>query len=203
MKKMNSTVFVTEANNKKNKKASESKALFLKLGICAAACAFVMLVKYADTFNKTASDLAVTAKYDAGSVDSDSEYDELGKLQFVELPGILEVFSPSNKYPLPIETVNIEMLSDEYEVKLESKNEQYIKVHDNCSVKSCETDNIVLSFDGDYEISYNGKMDVTVEEGQTLKQGDTIGKIASNEMLLIKTNLSGRPVSPKEVFKIN
>ncbi len=202
MKKMNSTGFVTETNNQKSKKSNENSALLLKLGICAAACAFVMLIKYADMNNITASDLAVTAKYDAVSVDS-SEYDELGKLQFVELPGILEVFSPSSKYKLPIETSDVKILDNDDGASLTSKNEQYIKVSDNSFVKLCEDNTVVLVFDGDCEVSYSGNMEITVEEGQNLKEGDTIGKIASNEVLTLKTHLSGRPINPKEVFLID
>lgn len=212
MKKMNLTDFVTETNRKKSKNAGENLSLFVKLGICAAACAFVMLVKYADMNNNTtASDLAVTAKYGAVSAlaktdieeTENDEYGEMGKLQFVELPGILEVFAPSGKFELPIEAEKAENDGENEDdvLTLKSEKEQYIKASEDCTVKVCENNSVILSFKGDYEVTYGGKIDISVEEGQSLKKGDTIGKIAADEVLTLKTDLSGRPINPKEVFE--
>ncbi|MBQ9832891.1 MAG: hypothetical protein IJO48_04075 [Clostridia bacterium] len=197
MKKMKSTQFITEKTNKNDAKRFNGMGMFIKLGVCASVCALVMLVKIADMKDTTASYSAVYAEYDAVSAQKD---DELGKLRFVELPGILQVFSTSDRYELPLKNCEIQAVEENNELVIKSNGEQYVSAAARCSVKTAENNTVTVSFDGDCEVSYAGNMEINVEEGQMLKEGDTIAKIASGETLTVRTNIAGRPVDPQEVF---
>lgn len=195
MRKMKATAFTTENSNKK-RTYNKNLGLYAKLVACTAACVLVLVAKIADENNSLVTDVELGAQYQ--SVAGMNENDELGKLQFVELPGILEVFSPSHKQKLPIKSR--ETTQNDNGITVISDMEQYVSVFGDCRVKKAEGNTVELVFDGDVEVSYTGDMSVSVEEGQRLKEGDTIGKIAAGEGLKIETKLSGRPVNPREVF---
>ena len=194
MRKMKATAFTTENGNKK--RSNRNLGLYAKLIACTAACVLVLVAKIADENRSSVSENELRAEYQ--SVSGMNENDELGKLQFVELPGILEVFSSSYKQKLPIKSR--ETTQNDNEIRVISDMEQYVSVFGNCRVKRAENNTVELVFDGDIEVSYTADMSISVEEGQRLKEGDTIGKIAAGEELKLETKLAGRPVNPREVF---
>ena len=100
----------------------DATSMLVKCGICAAACALVLLLKWIGT---PATDSALQTVKEA--VNEESELDDmLGKLKFVELPGILEVFSISGKLQPPIEASESESLRDSTLLVLNSVQEQYV-----------------------------------------------------------------------------
>ncbi|HMM30309.1 MAG TPA: M23 family metallopeptidase [Clostridia bacterium] len=178
-------------------------SMFVKLGICAFMCALVLLLS---ALQNGAND-AVGASYTADS-STDDEFDEtLGKLKFVELPGILEVFAAQDKIALAVNYDAAELLADDTMLMLVSAAAQTVSLPVDGRVKAIGEDDklggyVCITSANDSEIQYYGLSSISVEEGQSLKALDSLGVIEAGESLFIKVNVSGRPENPTQFFEV-
>jgi len=190
-----------------NKKESETKnnarSMLTKIGVCAAACALVLLLKWIDTPMTNAAIDSVKI-----ATGEESEFDEmLGKLRFVELPGILSVFSSNDKFPSPVEFTSASIGSEDTVLALSVKTRQTATAASNVMVKTIGMDEVLgqyvsLITKDDVEISYYGLTSVTVEEGQLLRPADDVGGIAEEGTLYITVRKGGQPMRPLDYFNI-
>lgn len=171
--------------------------MFIKFGICAAACALVLLINWMEAPPSVSVGGGPNAEQQ-----SESE-DMLGKLKFVQLPGILEVFASEDKLKVPLAFTSWELAQGDTQLFLTSESDQYVVSGADGTVKSSEEGLIALRLENDKEIVYTGNMIVHVESGQTVKAGDSLGSIGADEVLGVKVNVSGLPQNPLEEFNIS
>ncbi|NLB62321.1 MAG: M23 family metallopeptidase, partial [Clostridiales bacterium] len=132
----------------------------------------------------------------------------LGRLRFVELPSILEVFAGGDKLTLPVNYQSASL--DATSTELELKCAPYATVT-TCAegvVKSIGVDEklgmyLVIRHDDDLETLYYGFSAITVEEAQPIKKLDTLGVLSEEGLLVMKVTQYGAPKNPCEYFPVN
>lgn len=154
----------------------EGSLMALKIGICAVVFALVLLLKLVDVpFSQT----VLGGIQSALSGDEEGEDETLGKLKFVELPGILSVFAGGDSLTAPLD--GEAHLLDDYMLRFERPAGESVVVAGEGVVKAVGEDAalgpcVVVRHEGDIETYYYGLSDISVEEGQPLQRLDTIGK---------------------------
>lgn len=176
----------------------QAYGMLAKLGICAAAGALVLIGNF-----YSSADTPVSTQIDAAV----EETDGLGKLRFVELTGLLEVFSMGGKYDIPAEYSEISLLEEGTVLKLCSSAKQSVKAPDAGKVKSIGQDDSYGSYvsivtNDDREIQVYGFSSINVEEGQSVLSGDLLGYVESESQLYVRLLQAGRPGEVKDYFNI-
>ena len=183
--------------NRRNERSFSGGSMLFKLLLCIVICGGVLLLEWS---NLSPEDSTVTAS----AQEEETPLDEmLGKLKFVELPGIIEVFSSGAKPELNVEYESMYLDESGYILYLVCKQGEYVYAPQTGKVKETGRDAELGSYlslmtDDDEEIIYYGLESVIAEEGQTLSACDTIGK--ATDLIQITVNVSGRPESPQEFF---
>lgn len=196
----------TLTNKKRNKKrraisSVDATSMLIKCGVCAAACALVLLLKWIGT---PATENALQTVKDA--VTEEQDLDEmLGKLRFVELPGILEVFSSSNKMMTPILAEKTEAFRENSLLALTAGQNQYVSASLAGIIKEIGRDEALGSFvriagDEDRELYLYGLNEITVEIGQPVQPNDYVGSVQANEIVYIALSIKGKPQEPGDYF---
>ncbi|MEG1559900.1 MAG: M23 family metallopeptidase [Clostridia bacterium] len=179
--------------------------LSLKIGICAVICLLALLLKLVDTPFSAGVLNSVKTALDS---ESDSEYDEtLGKLKFVELPGLLTVFSGGDKLTAPVDSEKIVLEGDNV-LKFTNVAGESVVVSGAGMVKTVSQDEkygsfVVIKHQNDLETYYYGLKDITIEEGQPVRKLDTIGIVDGFGCLYFKVFDSGVPKNPENYLKIS
>ncbi len=183
--------------NRRNERSFSGGSMLFKLFLCIVICAGVLLLEWSNIFPQSS---AITAS----AQEESTPFDEmLGKLKFVELPGIIEVFSSGAKPELNVKYESMYVDESGYILYLACKEGEYVYAPQAGKVKETGVDAelgayLSLVTDEDEEIIYYGLESVIAEEGQSLSASDTIGK--ATELIQITVNASGRPTSPEEYF---
>ena len=216
LQRMDTTPFITEEvvaaprpryklNRSPKKRVSASKRnrkwmpspLLVKIGICGAACALMFGMKALD------APIAVQAVSGVrGAITEESEFDEmLGKLQFVELPNALEVFSTDSKMIVPVNapTAYVEPEA-KYAIWEGAPNAEVIASAAG-EVRAVGEDNMLgkyvrLMHADDLETIYYGLATIQVEEGQPIRRQDTLGTLGEDGTLRLSVLLLGEPQPP-------
>ncbi len=218
MQRMNTTQFTTEEfdaaprarqvrtfykpHPRKRAKKSEGRMhvsgqLLVKIGICAVACALILSMK--------ALDIPGTEQMVSGvrtAINEESDLDEmLGKLEFVELPDTLEVFSGESKLAVPVNAPNVSVEPAEKYAIWQNAPGAEVVASAAGEVRAIGEDAILgqyvrLTHAGDLETIYYGLETINVEEGQPIKKRDTLGTLGEDGMLRLSVLLSGEPQSP-------
>ena len=181
----------------------DATSMLIKCGVCAAACALVLLFKWAGS-PATAGALQTVKE----AVNEESELDEmLGKLKFVALPGILEVFSRSGKLDLPICATESRSLQDNTLLALTSAQQQNVNACLAGSIKETGLDKelgnyVRISSADDRDLYLYGLSTVTVEAGQPMMENDHIGSIEAGGTLFIRILVNGKPEDPLGYFMV-
>lgn len=180
-----------------------ASSMTAKIGLCALACAVALTVKL-----HSDDDAVAQTQLESGSEENGDKLDEmLGKLRFVEMPGMLEVLAPKQLMTLPIKGSATLCGTDNELVSIVSSDEQYVYARLCGSVKQIGEDGELGLFvrisDGKTEVCCCGLKDISVEEGQMLETTDSIGSAEKGDILYIETRVNGRPVSPSELFDVD
>lgn len=175
-----------------------SRSLLVKVGICAAACLMMFVMKALDEA-PAAAQMVSSVK---GAVNDETDLTEmLGKLQFVELPSALEVFSPNAHMVLPVSAPNITVSGGaEYAEWSGAPNAEVIASAAG-QVRAIGEDAMMGSYvrlqhQGDLETVYYGLADIRVEQGQPIRRQDTLGTLGEDGVLRLSVLLSGKPQPP-------
>ncbi|HHT87068.1 MAG TPA: M23 family metallopeptidase [Clostridiales bacterium] len=173
----------------------------IKIGLCVGICLVVVMVNvFLSPLMARVTQIAEEPKSTDDGV--------LGRLRFVELPGIIEVFAGGDRLTLPVNYQSASL--DATSTELELKCAPYATVT-TCAegvVKSIGIDDrlgmyIVIRHDGDIESLYYGFSAITVEEGQPIEKLDTLGVLDENGLLVMKINHSGVPKNPCDYFPVS
>ena len=174
-----------------------SGQLLVKIGICAVACALILSMKVLE--------LPGTAQVVSGvrtAINEESRLDEmLGKLEFVDLPDTLEVFSTDSKLAMPVNAPNVSVEPAlKYAIWQNAPGAEVVASAAG-EVRAIGEDTMLgryvrLTHAGDLETIYYGLDTINVEEGQPIKKRDTLGALGDDGMLRLSVLLSGKPQSP-------
>lgn len=177
------------------KEPAQGTSMLIKLGVCAAACALVLAISWA---RNAPTDPATEVT--GGETGSE---EDIGKLRFVELPGIFQVFAASDKLISPMQHTNYTYFEDEKMLQLIGDSEANVIAGGNGIVVAIETDQtyghyVKIRHSNDiYSICY-GIEDVKVEVGQPVSKFDRLGEANENGTVFFAITDVGRPVNPME-----
>jgi hypothetical protein len=179
-------------------------SMLIKIGVCCAAAALVLLIKLSGENKQD----PISALENTVATDEDELDDQLGRLKFVELPGIIEVFSSENKSILSLEYASSELLDEDTLLKIISASEQSVLINIPCEVKSMGEDPlygayVVLDMGDDTELTVYGLNELSLEDGQPLSDGDQIGSISARMALYAMVKREGRPVDPLSYLRLD
>lgn len=176
--------------------------VIVKLGLCVAMCGVILALALSKT--PAAEDTLASLK---SAINDDNQTEEtLGKLKLVQLPSILEVFSPSDSPIMPVKLKSSKLESGKYIAALYTVPGEEVRSSLSGTVKAISFDTslggyVIIEHDADIEITYYGIDGISVEAGQPVTQNSTIGIVKSGTLYLGVTR-SGRPVDPLEFLGI-
>ncbi len=179
-------------------------SMLIKLGVCCAAAALVLLIKIS-TENKSDPLSALENTVVSGEEELD---EQLGRLKFVELPGIIEVFSSERKNIISLESASSELLEENTLLKLISRADQSVLINAACAVRDVGEDALLgkyvaLDMGDDTEFVLYGLRELSLEKGQPLAEGDEIGKAGEKMALYAAVKVEGRPVDPLAYLRLD
>ncbi len=172
------------------KRVVSAASMLIKTGLCVGACAIVLM-----SAQNEKNELAMLAQAQADSEESE----DLGKLKFVSLPGIISVYAPSEKLQTPLANATVEF-GDSYAV-FTAKADQEIFSMISGNVRYISEDSklgglcvSIISPADDTELIFSGLNNCMLEEGQRVLQGDSIGAALEAEEVFVRLLKGGRPV---------
>ncbi len=177
--------------------------ILVKAGLCAAVCAGVLLLRWAQAPQDVIP--VGSLRQSAQGAEAGLPYDDsLGRLQFVELPSIIEVFASAAGPNLGLDFEAASLDSESMVATLSLNHSQSLGAPGACRVKVRGQDPALGAYvrlamaDADAEVVYYGLTDISVEEGQQLNLGDTLAQIDTQVHLAVYE--AGRPTDPLEYF---
>ncbi len=194
--------FTTEKYTASKKRLPvEHTSMLVKLGTCFAAFAVVLFIS---TVN--GQDSAPVYGED-GTYGSEAEEDDsLGRLKFVELPGIIDILG-GDTMRLGLEYSHITLLdADTVLCIFGCANMQPVPSPVNGRVKYISNDTgeyfaVSIAADDDMEVVYTGLASSGVEIGQSVLEGDTLG-LCGGHALTVQVYINGVPQEPAQLFGI-
>lgn len=177
-------------------KGDGGASMLAKMSLCALMCALVLGV------NQLGGGQAVLKAASALGAEAEEIGEEyLGKLRFVQLPGIIEVFSPSAKMRIGCSFTNSSLQQDGTLLAIEGASGQ-VAAPAGGTIKAVAEeegrDCLDVAMQDDVTVRYYGLVGATVEEGQRVAAGDTLGN--ADGTLRISVWHEGRPQDPSEYF---
>lgn len=186
--------------SKENKSHDSFGAGFLvaRLGVCALLLCGVIAVKLAgDT--KTLE--AVSAYTEPNATESE---ERLGRLKFVDLPSVIDVFAPSRAAVLPAKCEGFELKNDGFDLELlVEPGEEAVSPASGKVSEIGADDNlgrfVSIAASDDTVFTVYGLKELCVEAGQPVRQRARLGA-AEGERLIVRITRAGRPIEPAEYF---
>lgn len=175
-----------------------ARSMWMKIGICllilgAVIASEVLLLSGGETVETAA----------AGDQEDGGDGDVLGRLRFVEAGGVRSVFKVAQRWTLPVSAKTTELLEDDTLLCLVTEPGARIAVSASGEVTAVGFSEEYgayarVSHGSDLESYYYNLTDVTVEEGQPLLAGDTLGAAALDGRLYVRILRAGTPVNPTD-----
>ncbi|OQB25195.1 MAG: Stage II sporulation protein Q [Firmicutes bacterium ADurb.Bin182] len=189
------------SRRKKFKRTARNPAyaasMLIKICMCAGACALVLLIKLSNTpETNRAADAAIQTATDEPDLEQ-----MLGKLRFVELPAILSVFGDAEKLTMPVSSGTAQIVDDERMMQILTEGDSKVVASGSGTVSEIGEDDalgmyVKIRHDDDMESIYYGFSEIAVEQGQPVKQLDTLGTLNSDGILSVRVHVNGRPRNP-------
>ena len=198
----NRNEFEDGRNSNNNDKKERSVYMLVRLGVCALCFCTVLALKLSDTDNSA----MVLSSLNSALNDEYSPDGELGRLRFVQLPSIIDVFAPSDTPIMPVTVLGIRTMEDNTLLCITTSNGADVIAVLDCTVKAIGRDEqhgdyVKVICQNDIEICYYGVTSIIVEEGQPITQNSKLG-ITEGEELLIRVFDTGRPIDTAKYFDI-
>ena len=202
----------TRSKPKKHAAGRSSRLnLLLLLAACTSLFMLVFVFKLISSEN-TLDTVAVMRSLSAENGDTEKESGEkssdeqLGRLQLVELPSLIQVFSPSDKPILPLNFDNA-LVDDSSNIAriYAPSGTEVVSVLPGTVLSVSQDGNlggyVAVRCSGDIDIYYYGLTEICVERGQPVQQNSTLGRVA-NDVLCLRVFRSGRPIDPLDFLGI-
>lgn len=189
--------------------APRASGILVKAGLCAAVCAAVLLLRWAQNPEAILPDSSGLrqALSTAGETLGEGIDDTLGRLRFVELPSIIQVFSATAQPDLGVAYESASLDGDSLLATFTLGRAQPIYAPAACKVKEMGEDPALGPYlrlslvDADNELVYYGLTQISVEEGQQLAVKDTLAQAEGSFMLAVYS--AGRPTDPLAYFGLD
>lgn len=186
-----------------------ASGILVKAGLCAAVCAGVLFLNWARTTDADLTSVSgLRQALDSAGNEIRMEIDDtLGRLHFVQLPSILEVFSSSLRPELGVTYESAKLDDESLRVTLTLQEAQQLHAPAACKVKDMGEDEALGSYvrlallEADQEVVYYGLSDISVEAGQQLAVKDSLAQAQGS--LIVAVYSAGRPMDPLAYFGIN
>ena len=174
--------------------------LIIRLG----ACALLFCGALALRLNGDEASLAAVSAAAYGEETETDEEDTLGRLRFVALPSIIDVFAPSREAILPVDALSFSTEEEGRLLVLSVRAGENVVSPAKGSVCAIGGDGengvrIVIRTEDDREFALSGIGTPAVELGQPVKQGQKLAE-AAGDRLFVRVTRGGRPVEPAEAF---
>ena len=132
--------------------------------------------------------------------------DELGRLRLVELPSIIDIFAGSSRPVMPVSGDRAVLNEDSLIAKIYAPAGTEISSVLDGTVKSVDPVSergglVIISHKNDVDIYYYGLSEISVERGQPVPQGSSLG-ILGGDTLYLKITKGGAPIDPFEFLGI-
>lgn len=201
-------------HGKQKKHASEKSGrlnLLLLLAACTSLFMLVFVFKLLSSEN-TLDTVAVMRSLSAENGDTENESGEnssdeqLGRLRLVELPSLIQVFSPSDRpiLPLDFDSALVDDSSNIARIYAPSGT-KVVSMLPGTVLAVAQDGNlggyVAVRCSGDIDIYYYGLADICVERGQPVQQNSTLGRVA-NDVLCLRILRSGRPIDPLDFLGV-
>ena len=175
--------------------------LIARLGICALLLCGVIAVKLAGD-DET---LAVIGSY-TSVYDEEKEEERLGRLKFVDLPSVIDVFAPQKAAVLPAVSAGFELVNDGFDLILAVNSGAEVVSPVQGRVFDSGVDPelggyVSVHADDDCIFTVYGVENVSVERDQPVRRLAKLGEVSLSR-LTVRITKAGRPVSPAEVFSL-
>ncbi len=192
----------TSANRHGGERKRADVYLLVRLGVCLLCFTAVLALKLSDS--KDARQV-LNGISTALSEDHDTD-DELGRLRFVQLPSIIDVFAPSDDPVVPVEILSTEMLHDTGILILHTNIAEEVLCAGSGRIGSIGEDELLgryvsVILENDIEVFYYGISECSVEVGQPVSQHTKLGITAAGKVV-VRVYDAGRPVDPTKFFGI-
>ena len=177
--------------------------LIAQISICVFACALMLSMRSLEIPGSEQMVLSVQ-----NILNKEMDFDEmLGKLQFVELPNVLEVFAADKKMAVPVNADNVKIAHDEGYIEWEESPDAQVIAAANGRVRAIGVDDLLgnyirLEHDGELETIYYGLNSIQVEEGQPIRKLDSLGTLGSGGFLRLYVLYAGKPQPPENYFEL-
>ena len=192
--------------------APRAGSMLVKAGLCAAACATVLLLRWSEGTGETVLPIsglrqALEDAVSDSAVEGLGLDEGLGRLRFVELPGIIEVFSADARPELGISYESARLDDESLLATLTLGGAQQLYAPAACKVKELGEDEALGGYvrltllEADNELVYYGLTEIAVEEGQQLAVKDTLARAEGSLVLAVYD--AGRPTDPIAYFGLD
>lgn len=173
--------------------------LLIRLGICAAA--FTLLLGLKLSGNDEA--LSVIGDLTERKNGDGQEEDASGRLRFVSLPSIIEVFSPSSGPVMPVSALSFDA-DESGGLSIVAPVGSEVISPAGGRIKSVGIDPdlgkyVSVITDGDMEFAVYGFDEVSVEEGQPVRVRQKLGTVKGSAVT-VRAWKNGRPIDLAELF---
>ena len=178
--------------------------LLLRLGVCAACFCGILGLK----LKGDPAALAVMGNIaeNNGSGKGRAAEEQLGRLKFVDLPSIIDVFAPSDKAVLPAYALSFELSDENGLLKLVTTAGSDIVSPAEGRVRLVGEDEKLGRFvsvitEEDAEFTLYGFDVIDAEQGQPVKQRQKLGE-AKDSSVFVRATKSGRPIDLEKLFDL-
>lgn len=192
---------LTRAPQKK-RRSQAAVYLMVRIGVCVLLFCAVLALKLSNdqTGAEALSSLSQALE------DESAEPDRLGRLRFVQIPSIIEVFAPSAGPALPAAAEGWELIEDDTVLALSVG--QNARVSSPCAglvsgVGHDEDKGDFVTVKAEKEVEYRvyGLAEVAVEQGQPLTKNSILGR-AAGQTLYIRVYKKASPENPLDYFDL-
>lgn len=179
----------------KNEWGSFSSAA-VKIGLCIAICIALCIIN-------------LSVGTEEGWFTANKEDDDApGKLRFVELPGIIEVFAGGDELTMPVGEYKSAILDENTNLlQLTTTSNATVVTCGSGTVKAIGKDetygNFVVIRHNDLETYYYGFGYITVEEKQVINKLDTLGLLTQSGVMYLQVQENGKAVDPCDYLPVN
>ncbi len=179
--------------------------LFIRLGVCVLLLIGVVALKLSNS-EKGASALAVISSALGDDIEQQPEEQQrLGRLRFVKIPSIIEVFAPGAGPSLPSDARDIAALEEGTVLKASVSSGEDVTSPCPGVVRMTGSDPVYgafvcISTEDDTDVYVMGLESTTVEQGQPVTRAAILGSAGGEGTLYFKALHSGRPLDAAEFF---
>lgn len=183
-------------------------SMLVKAGLCAAVCAGILFLRWTQAADNILPAATMRQALDGAEDTQGIDFDDtLGRLRFVELPSIIEVFSTSARPDLGVDYEGVRLDEESLLATLTLDHAQQVCAPAACKVKETGEDPSLGSYvrlslqEADNEVIYYGLSEIAVEEGQQLSIQDALAQ--AEESLVLAVYSAGRPTDPLAYFGLD